>query len=272
MSESPANTSQPVRVGVLRHLARSGGTVISKCIGCMRGVALLSEVHPAEFLQHTRPLLQAKIWHGLVTDDDVARWQAAGRIDLGEALAMIAQRARDRGDALVLRDWSHLDYVGVPYTVPRLGHALADALAGRADVSSIATVRHPVDQWLSLTRLGQVAERLTLPNYIRGVDAFSRWCAEHGFVRYEDFTHDPEPALRTICAGLGIEYDDGWRDRWSAYDKVTGDRPGEGNAGRGAARAEITPLERRAHDPALLEQFRSEPAYASICERLGYEP
>ncbi|MEL6739923.1 MAG: hypothetical protein AAFP26_04645 [Planctomycetota bacterium] len=269
----PTPSSQmPPSIGVLRHLARSGGTVISKCIACMRGVALLSEVHPAEFMRHTRPLVQAMHWHGLVRDDDVQRWQRAGRIDLGEELATIARRARERGDTLVLRDWSHLDYVGVPYAVPRMGFALGDALAGVASVRAFATVRHPIDQWLSLSRLPHVADRLTLSAYLRGLDAFSAWCVAHGFVRYEDFTREPGLQLDRICAGLGIAYDETWCDRWSAYDKVTGDRPGAGASGRGAASSAITPLERRAHGADLLDAFRSHDVYAPICERLGYEP
>ena len=59
------------RIRLLHHLARSGGTVISRCLGAMDRVVLLSEIHPLG-VRMFDPLYQAHAWHGLLTDDDVA--------------------------------------------------------------------------------------------------------------------------------------------------------------------------------------------------------
>jgi hypothetical protein len=43
------------KIGILDNLGRSGGTLIGKCIGCMKHVALLSEIHPLGELIYQNP-------------------------------------------------------------------------------------------------------------------------------------------------------------------------------------------------------------------------
>lgn len=263
--------SKPV-IPVLRHLARSGGTVISRCIGCMKGVTLLSEVHPANIVV-TQPVRQAKDWHGLITDAEITRWKRAGPPNMLQFLALCEQRAKARGGRLVVRDWTHLDYIGVPYARPAMGFALRDALSGAYAVAEAVTVRHPLDQYLSLARLGIMRGRLTDEIYLRGCAAVAAHAADPdgpGYVRYEDFTTDPEAALRTICDRLTIEYDPTWRDRWWSYTKVTGDTPDAGS--RGSRSREIRPLPRAPVPEGLRERFLAHDDYRAACEPLGYEP
>lgn len=259
-------------IPVLRHLARSGGTVISRCIGCMKGVTLLSEVHPAN-LAVTQPIRQAKVWHALVTDAEIARWKRAGPPNMLQFLALCEQRARSKRSRLVIRDWTHLDYIGVPYAKPAMGFALRDALAGAYAVAEAITVRHPLDQYLSLAKLGIMQGRLTDEIYLRGCAAFAEHAAAAqgpGFVRYEDFTNDPEPALRTLCERLTIDYDPTWRDRWWSFTQITGDTPDAGS--RGSHAREIKPLPRAAVPDGLRERFLAIDDYRRACEPLGYEP
>ena len=51
-------------------MARSGGTLISRCLGCMDKVVLLSEIHPLGGSVHN-PLLQAYEWFGLFENAEV---------------------------------------------------------------------------------------------------------------------------------------------------------------------------------------------------------
>lgn len=258
--------SKPV-IPVLRHLARSGGTVISRCIGCMRGVAMLSEVHPANMVV-TQPIRQAREWFGLVTDADITRWKRAGPPTLLQLVALCEQRAKAGGKRLVLRDWTHLDYIGVPYAEPSMGFAVGDALAGAYGVAEAVTVRHPLDQFLSLARMDIMRGRLTPAGYLRGCAAFAEHAAEVGFVRYEDFTADPEPALRTLCERLTLEYDPSWRERWSSYTRVTGDTA---SGSRGSRSSEIRPMPRGPLPDGLHEGFLASADYRRACGLLGYE-
>lgn len=259
--------AKPV-IPVLRHLARTGGTVISRCLGCMSGVVMLSEVHPAN-IEVTQPIRQAKDWFGLVGDYEITRWKRAGPPTMLQFVAMCEQRARARTQRLVLRDWTHLDYIGTPYTVPAMGFALRDSLAGAYEVAEAVTVRHPLDQFLSFAKLEIVRGRLDAHAYLRGCAAFAAHAAAVGFVRYEDFTNDPEAALRTLCQRLTLPYDPSWPDKWTAYTTITGDLITDS---RGSKSARIVPLPRADAPDALVGAFRASDDYRATCDLLGYDP
>ncbi len=255
-------------IRVLSHLARSGGTMISRCLGSMKGVALLSEVHPRA-LQVTRPARQAREWLGLISSQEQARFERPGAPFL-EFVSLVEERARQRGKTLVLRDWSHIDYIGSPYAAPTGRPGLAAALAPAFDAVRTASVRHPLDQWLSLNDLDVIRGNVTEEAYLKGARHFGEEAARLGFVRFEDLTRDPDATLRTLCERLGIEFDPGYRSSWFAFERVTGDR--KEFSSRGSGRREIRPLARREADPALVERFRASADYVAACESLGYEP
>ena len=99
LSPRPAASAVPGRaprptLRLLHHMARSGGTLISKCLGCMSGVLLLSEIHPLG-TNHFNPLVQAQRWYGLLSSQDLIELKARGRGGVGDAPA----RRRRPGDA-----------------------------------------------------------------------------------------------------------------------------------------------------------------------------
>ena len=265
-----ARTKPTVRL--IHHMARSGGTLISRCLGSMDGVCLLSEIHPAGATSiqpaqyRINPFKQALQWHGLFDQTDAKRFRTRPP-SFQQLMWMIEQRASAKGLKLVVRDWSHLDWIGLPFTTPGFGSPLAAAFDGAYDVRRVCTVRHPIDQWLSLMKLPLVARSgLTIDAYLRGMLGFAKLCDEIGFVRYEDLTHDPDAHLRTICDALALDFDPGYAERWSTYDRITGDK----QFSRGGAER-IRPLERRPAEPGLADEFRANPAYAEIKALLGYD-
>jgi len=263
--------SKKPTVRLIHHMARSGGTLISRCLGTMNKVCLLSEIHPlgATAIKPERlrisPFGQAVRWHGLFTEADAKRFRTKPPT-FQQLMFMIEQRASAKRLDLVVRDWSHLDWVGLPFCKPTYRSLLSETFQGAYDVKRICTVRHPIDQWLSLMKVPIVAQSgLTIDAYLDGMLRFSELCAEIGFVRYEDFTHDPDAHLRTICDTLALGFDEGYSQRWSAYDKVTGDR----QFSRGGAEA-IRALERRPAPDGLVDEFRARESYARIKALLGY--
>ncbi len=261
MSDQPS-------IGVLRHLARSGGTMLTRCLGCMDKIIVLSEVHPAA-LRHTNPVWQAHEWFGLISPGERAAFERPGA-SFVEFITLAEQRARHKGKRLVLRDWAHIDYIGFPYAPPTGRATLLETLAPGFEVHQAVTVRHPLDQWLSLNTLDVIRGRLTPEAYLAGVRTFAEQVAGGPFTRFEDFTRQPMIEARTLCDRLGVPFDPAFMTRWHAYEKVTGDR--KEHASRASGRKQITPLERRPVEPALLETFRASEDYRVSCERLGYEP
>lgn len=252
---------------IVRQMARSGGTLISKCLGSMDGVVLLSEIHPAQ-LRVTNPMMQAQQWFGLIDKGDIAKWKVRAPSVL-QFVSLCDSRARGQGKTLVLRDWSHMDYIAVPYGKPGYGFALGDELEPVFDLRVSVTTRHPLDQYLSLQGLPGVARALDFDAYCTGCLRFAQYAAGSGFHRYEDFTREPERVLRAMCEELELAFDAGYAQRWFDYTTITGDtRPG---LGRGSVRREIVEMARKEVDTALHERFRKNDAYRGACALLGYE-
>ncbi len=255
-------------IRILRNMARSGGTLIGKCIGCMDSVVMLSEVHPKN-LKVTNPMKQAFEWFGLISEKDLARWKRAGMPSALQFLTICHMRAHDRGDTLVLRDWSHLDYIGVPFVEPGYGFELGGLLCDAFEVVQFSTTRHPIDQYLSLRSFAWLKDRLTVGGYLRGCAEFARYASEHGFVRYEDFVSNPDGELEKICKALQIEFDPSYASRWHTYTTITGDNLNAG--GRASDEQRIQPMPRKPIDDDLLREFRESEDYAVSCGLLGYE-
>lgn len=254
-------------IRIVRSLARSGGTLVGRCIGCMDKVTLLSEIHPGN-LAVTAPMMQAHKWFDLISTKDISRWKIHPP-NMLQFVSLCETRASARGEMLVLRDWSHLDYIGVPYVKPEFGFALSDAVECAFEVKTVTTVRHPIDQYLSLQGLPVVAEKLDFEKYLYGCMKMGEFSREHGFYRYEDFTKDPDSVLRSMCDDLELLFDAGYCDKWQEYTTITGDTVPA--LGRGSMKKTIESFPRKVIDDELLEKFRSNADYQRACELLGYE-
>lgn len=254
------------KIRVLQHLARSGGTLISRCLGCMRGVMLFSEVHP-DTMRFISAVRQAIDWHQLVSEGEARQWKMTGDALFAQVFVLANYRAQQKGGVLLLRDWSHIDYHGVPYQRPTMRPRIVEALSGPFEVVRTATVRHPIDQYLSLLNL-EIMRGVPMPigAYLEGCLKFAEEAVRVGFIRYEDFTRAPDEHLRLLCERLEMEFDPTYAERWSGFEHITGDTTGT----RGG-RQEIRPLKRRSNDPGLVAKFQSFESYAKIKEILGYE-
>ena len=249
---------------LVHHMARSGGTLISRCLGCMSGVLLLSEIHPLGTAQFN-PLVQAQRWYGLLSSQDLAELKARGRIAFGDAIDLIYRRAADAGQRLVIRDWSHLDFTGVPFIAnPAYRLLTAEALAGRFELRQVCTVRHPLDQWLSLRQLAVIHGKLPLGAYLAGYRRFAEQACAIGFLRYEDFAADPGTIMKELCRRLEVRFDRHFAERWSSYAFVTGDVSGS----RGGC--QIQPVPRRTAEAGLLDELAASADYQASLELLGY--
>lgn len=141
-------------IRVIHNMARSGGTVIGKCLGCMDRILLLSEIHPMDVRFHN-PLQQACDWFTLFSANEIDKWRSGSQdLDFNEVIGLIRERAASRDQHLVFRDWSHIDFTGLPFLQqPTYTLTLADTLRQQHELLSVFTVRHPLDQWISLNKL-----------------------------------------------------------------------------------------------------------------------
>lgn len=254
-----------VRIGVVSHLASSGGTAISKCIGTMGGVTLLSEVHPfaSMAVAAMNPLYQYQRWFGL---DETLGAEVAALADQGDAtfadvIEVLAIDANRRGTTLVLRDWSHVDYVRGGGLPPSAHPRLIEALAPRMEISRLVTTRHPLDIWLSLLSSGFAAPG-ALADVMRGMRQFAQYAHQSGYLTYEAFTETPDDWLQEATRRLDVPFDPGWADTWGSYTKITGDSGRRSNA--------IAPRPRRPVSESMRAGVEANADYRLACELLGY--
>lgn len=257
------------KLRMIHNMARSGSTLICKCLGCMKDVFLLSEVHPLAW-HLFNPLKQASEWFGLLAQDDVAELRQRGETTFTDAIALIQRRCVERGGTLVLRDWAHLDYTGYPFiSTPSFRPLLYVELAKSFEILRVSTAREPIAQWQSLAQLGVMQEPLRsgvfgIDKFLAGYLKYAMLCVETGFVRYEELLANPESVMGKLCKSLVIDFDAEFIHKWHDYKTITGDVNNQR-----ASNAFRTPPSRPV-DGEVKKAFRANSDYHRVCELLGY--
>lgn len=255
--------ARPV-IRTLHHFACTGGTLIAKCVAALPNTVLLSEIDPLSTLvipqdrpvfaptdvllnmrQTTRPLPEE-----MLADVFVA------------AIGRLAARLADRGQHLVLRDHAHSHYC--THRDPGTRPSLRRILAPEFDIRAIVTVRDPVESYLSLRANGWHTHMApqTPAEYARRYRLFLDDHRDLPVLKYEEFTQDPEAALRRIADALDL----GWSDdalHLFPMMRLTGDSGRKGDS--------IAPRPRKPVAPALLDQLRDCPDFLSLRAGMGYE-
>ncbi len=256
--------SKPI-VRIVHNMARSGGTLVGKCLGCMKRTVLLSEIHPRG-TNIFNPVRQAHEWFQLLKKEDVLWCRQNNTIAFDEAISLIERRSREEGMQLVIRDWAHLDFTGVPFVEkPSYSFVINEALRSRFAIREVAVVRHPLDQWLSLRKLAVMKNRISLPAFLRGYRKYAERCAAIDFITYENFVRSPVDQCVLMCEVLGIDFDPHFIHNWMFYKTITGDV----KSSRGGNT--IAHIPRRAVEPGLLEACARNRDYRKSIEILGYE-
>ncbi|MEX0642058.1 MAG: hypothetical protein WD468_05125 [Pirellulales bacterium] len=261
MANIPDGYEQPTRM--IHHLARTGGTLISKCIGAMQDVYLLSEINPLG-TGRFNPLRQAHDWFKLVDSEEVEEIEPGNEERFRAAIILLKRRCVERGGLLVLRDWSHLDFLGFPFNpCPTQTLNLRDSLLPLGSAKSIATIRNPIDQYLSLKRLEILQPAWDEEKVWSGIRAFAESVQGMPWIRYEDFVSSPKKMMQKISESLGLLYDDSFIDNWHRYKTITGDTSSNrSNQFRRTVRSPVS--------PELWQRLGSNPDFFAALELLGY--
>jgi hypothetical protein len=253
---------------LLHTIGGCGGTLLSRCLGVLPGVALLSEVNPAavKLFPAFDPLYQDTNWLHLLTEDDVTRFSGLdlAQIDNFRALVQVFyHRAQSSKRHLVIRDYNYIEFVGAPFrTDPPRRLMLAEALSAVMPTSSIALIRHPVDQWLSLSKHLKPSD-LTPREFCDAYAAFLRELGTTAVFKYEDFISSPDDQLQRMCETLQLPFAPQFREQFHQFDGVTGDFT--------RLREEsISPPPPKSLPSEVMEEFLSSKSFHVILANTGY--
>ena len=256
-------------IRIIHTVGGCGGTLLSRCVGVLSGVALLSEINPGSVKLYPQfdPLYQDRTWLHLLgtTEADHFSKRDLGIIEnFRELVGVFHDRASAAARHLIIRDYNYIDFVGIPFIAnPPRRLTLYPALPHALSTTSVALVRHPVDQWLSLSKHEHVRAVLKPSVFCEAYAAFLQEFGTKRVYKYEDFIQNPETELQAICSDLVLPFEPSFIERFHEFDCVTGDLTRLGEPAISAPKKKVLP-------PALIDEFRSSTSFRYILQSTGY--
>ena len=239
-------------LSVFYTFARSGGTLINRCLSSIPGNLVLSEVNPLGALVSLD--IQANRWLNLLLDEEKPTFET---LNYCQKINWLRQNAPERSN-LVIRDWPVVNFLNV--------HALPAALLQPSLIleqelyltyaglthSAIVICRQTADIYESLKRTFPHFGSLTVEEfgarYLKYAQAVSKYKTFH----YESFCQSPKKVLQQICEELAINYDDCFLEKFHEFDRCTGDNSTQ-YVSRGKELKSIKPLTSNVDSPYYIE-------------------
>ncbi len=224
--------------------ARSGGTVLNQCLGCLPHVVIMSEVNPLGGgggkgpVQYKTVKSQAKQWYGIELHSN----------DFVESVLELEEVCNNMGYYLVIRDWTFVNFVPCVNNKWNPPNSLLtlEMLKHKCEVLPFAFIRDAIDVWISR---GISIEDFFGP-YLRYIKAIRE--ANIPIFKYEDFCRDPDKVMQQICECIHLEYSPSYR-KYASFQNVNGDVQVRGGS-RGAKQRKIALLPRRYISKKKIEQ------------------
>lgn len=251
----------PVRV--IQHLSCTGGTLISKCLAGLPNVALLSEVNPLSALHvdSKHPGFAPTDLIFLSKRAKLPNFDELSRDVFKAEIAVIAKHARLFGKHLIIREHSHSDFL--EDETPNGFSTIRRLLKEDHALLSILTIRHPVDSYLSMVKLGWVRfTPKTFDEYCRRYLLFIHHNENVPVYKYEDFVNDPSTEMERICQSLDLPFNDDFLDVFD-INTLSGDS--------GRSSHIIEKRERHKFDDNFQKEVNESSSYHELCKIAGYE-
>jgi hypothetical protein len=209
-------------LGVFYSFARSGGTLVNRCLGAVKGNLVLSEVNPHGALVPVE--VQARDWLGLVSPHE---FDALAEQGYGAKIRRLAELAAARRECLIIRDWTtlnflrglHFEYSDPSFLLEQEIYLAHHGLAAREAVIA----RRAAAVYESITRTFDHFRELRVQDFGTAYAAYAQAVAGRPVFQFERFCADPPRELRRLCEVIGAAYADSFLSDFSTFDRCTGD-------------------------------------------------
>ncbi|MEP0857776.1 glycosyltransferase [Trichocoleus sp. DQ-U1] len=212
----------PTTFPVIYAFARSGGTLINRCLGCIPGNIVLSEVNPHASVVPIE--VQARDWFKLLSPIDFPEFAKKSYAEKIQWLAIFVQQ---QGSHLIIRDWVTLNFLAQASNdiyVPSvfLEQELYLSHYGFSCRPLVLT-RRSADVYESITRTFEQFRNLSVQDFGTYYLAYAQAVSRYPVFHYENFCREPEKELKRICDTLDINYNDSFLTEFSKFEYCTGD-------------------------------------------------
>lgn len=241
-----------MKLPVFYAFARSGGTLLNRCLGCMQGNLILSEVNPHASVIPVEE--QARDWLHLLTDQ---QFRDLSQKSYGDKIAYLAVLAKEQNCHLILRDWVTANFLHhvvpgqfsiVPSTVLEQPYYLSRY---ELAMQPIVITRQAADVYESITRTFKHLQNLSIETFGNHYLAYARSVCSYPIFHYEQLCQEPEAIVQNICNALDIAFDASFIHRFSQFVQCTGDTTLP-QPSRGSQLEVITPLRSHSDAPSYL--------------------
>lgn len=244
---------------VMLGYARSGGTILNKCLGAFDNVVMLSEVNPVDNGNNSvygkmDAARQCRIWYNI---------DVKGQ-DFSEVISECSEYCNRNHKKLIIRDWSTVNFRRMEENNfnPPNRFLVLDELEKIDRLRIFTLVRNPIDVYIS-----NLLDAVDLDGYLNFVESI-KTLRNNKIIRYEDFCRSPEEILKELSDYIGLSYSDQWKS-YSMNDKVNGDSVIRGGS-RGARQVVISPLKRKRVPHKTICGINDSPEIKRMNTFLGY--
>lgn len=231
----------PIRI--MLSYARSGGTLLNRCLAVLPDVVMLSEINAEAICPNSCNTinLQAKKWYGI----DIKEREFV------KAIGKIYNHCVLNGKSLIIRDWSFGSFVPSRYNHFKPSKTLysLSLLSKNFPVKAFAFVRDPVDVWLSM----HYSKRTFYDTHLDYLFEFINqlYQSKIKVFYYEDFCRKPNQEMQKICDYCGLKFDREFLDKYRYNFNVCGDTDSQ-EPSRGVGQGKIKLLPRMSASSDLM--------------------
>jgi hypothetical protein len=219
--------------------ARSGGTILSKCLGSLEDTIVISEVNPLRSAKFSVKE-QASKWYGIdLKRDDY----------LGSVLEL-HEICENNNKKLIIRDWSFVNFT--PSSLnnydPSGKLSNLETLKKEVETKAFCFIRDAIDIWIS---------RWQPPEFFPYYKNYLHEVLKNNIpiFKYEDFCMNPESSLKEICQNTGLNFSGNYKN-YAEYNKTTGDNT-TSVISRGEKNKMITLLKRKKLPVSVVRKLNS---------------
>ncbi len=240
--------------------ARSGGTLLNRCLGSLPDVIIMSEVNPLgggwgaeKEKSPTTIKKQAEQWYGISLKNN----------DFKNSAIELNKICCEQNKHLIIRDWSFVNFTPIEKNDLNPPNEIL-ALKELEDRSvTFAFIRNSIDVWISR---GTPPIEEFYEQYSKYIDELIKNNIK--LFKYEDFCENPDTELKKICTYLNIPYSDAYK-HYNDFTNVSGDIQNFEKS-RGIKYRKIVPLKRKSIPNKSIVEINKCNKMIEINKSLGY--